>query len=57
MERKDPKTFEKLEAVMQTYPEIDEVIQDNGSVKAVPISPFALYKREHGPITKYAKKK
>lgn len=56
MERKDPKTFEKLEAVMQTYPEIDEVIQDNGSVKAVPISPFALYKREHGPITKYAKK-
>ncbi|MGX7204736.1 type II CRISPR RNA-guided endonuclease Cas9 [Enterococcus pingfangensis] len=56
MERNDPKTFEKLVNILQIYPEIDEVVQENGTIKSVPISPFALYKRDHGPVTKYAKK-
>lgn len=56
MEKNDPKTFEKLVNILQTYPEFDEVIQDNGTVKQVAISPFELYRRKNGPITKYAKK-
>ncbi|WP_313631679.1 type II CRISPR RNA-guided endonuclease Cas9 [Enterococcus devriesei] len=56
MERKDPKTFEKLVTILEKYPDHIEEIQDNGSVKKIPISPFEYYRRNNGPITKYAKK-
>ncbi|MGM0125644.1 CRISPR-associated endonuclease csn1 [ec:3.1.-.-] [Enterococcus sp. AZ194] len=52
----DPKTFEKLEQIMKDYPDFDEILQDNGKVKNVAISPFENYRRENGPVTKYAKK-
>lgn len=56
MEKNDPKTFEKLVKILEEYPEYDEVFQDNGSVKEVAISPFELYRRKNGLVTKYAKK-
>lgn len=56
MQQLDPKTFEKLVKIMTDYPEYTEITQDNGKVKRVDISPFELYRQEHGPVTKYAKK-
>lgn len=56
MEKNDPKSFEKLVNILQSYPEFEEIVQDNGSIKRIAISPFELYKRDFGPITKYAKK-
>ncbi|MDR2834441.1 MAG: type II CRISPR RNA-guided endonuclease Cas9, partial [Streptococcaceae bacterium] len=52
----DPKTWEKLLAIIKEYPETEEITQDNGKVKKVPVSPFELYRRNYGFITKYAKK-
>lgn len=56
MERIDPKTFAKLEMILTEYPESIEVVQDNGKVKVEKISPFELYRRDNGFITKYSKK-
>lgn len=56
MQQHDPQTFEKLEKIMQEYPDKIEQITANGSVKEISISPFAVYRQEHGSITKYAKK-
>ncbi|MGX7350627.1 CRISPR-associated protein cas9/csn1, subtype II/nmemi [Enterococcus canis] len=56
MQQLDPMTFEKLEKVLKEYPDFEEVQQDNGRVKRIPISPFELYRREKGPITKFAKR-
>lgn len=51
----DPKTFEKLEDVIQTYPSSQEIIEGE-RVKVIEVSPFELYRQEHGFIKKYAKK-
>ncbi len=56
MQRLDPGSFAKLEQVLKDYPEKIEQIQPNGKVTQVDISPFEMYRREHGFITKYAKK-
>lgn len=53
----DRQTFEKLETIMVEYPDSKEVVQDNGTVKTVKVSPFELYRQDNGPVTKYAKKK
>lgn len=56
MQRLDPQTFTKLEQIMEEYPGKIDATQPNGTIKLVDISPFELYRREHGPVTKYAKK-
>lgn len=56
MQQIDPQTFEKIEKIIDEYPNFMEEIQDNGKVKRISISPFEYYRREHGPVTKYAKK-
>lgn len=56
MQRIDPQTFAKLEQIIRDYPVKIEITQPNGKVKPMDISPFELYRREHGPVTKYAKK-
>ena len=55
MAQKDPQTFAKLEQIMEEYPDFIEV-ETNGKVKKQAISPFELYRRENGYVTKYAKK-
>lgn len=55
MAQKDPKTFEKLEQIMEEYPDFIE-IEVKGKVKKQAVSPFELYRRDNGPVTKYAKK-
>lgn len=55
MAQKDPQTFAKLEKIMDEYPDfIEEEV--SGKIKKVAISPFELYRRENGYVTKYAKK-
>ena len=56
MARIDPKTFEKLEKIVAEYPESIEVVQDNGKVDVQKISPFELYRKDNGFVTKFAKK-
>lgn len=56
MQRIDLQTFAKLEQIISDYPAKIEITQPNGKVKPMDISPFELYRREHGPVTKYAKK-
>lgn len=56
MQRLDPRSFDKLQQVLKDYPSKTEQVQPNGKVRQVDISPFELYRREHGFITKYAKK-
>lgn len=55
MAQNDPKTFEKLEEIIQSYPSTREIIVGE-KVKVVDVSPFELYRKEYGYITKYAKK-
>lgn len=38
------------------YPDKIDQMQTNGKVKSVEISPFELYRRNHGMVTKYSKK-
>lgn len=52
----DPRSFEQLEKIMNTYPDSIEKTMRNNDVKSVAISPFELYRRDHGPVKKYAKK-
>lgn len=52
----DPRSFQKLEQVLETYPDKIDRDQNNGKVKSVKISPFELYRKDHGMIKKYAKK-
>lgn len=56
MAQKDPQTFAKLEAVIKEYPTKEEIVLTNNKVKEVDVSPFELYRRDNGYITKYAKK-
>lgn len=55
MAQKDSKTFAKLEKIMAEYPDYIEV-ESNGKIRKQAISPFELYRRDNGYITKYAKK-
>ncbi|GAB2028116.1 type II CRISPR RNA-guided endonuclease Cas9 [Lactovum odontotermitis] len=55
MQEKDPKTWAKLVDVLEKYPDSEENTQTDGKVKVVPVSPFELYRRDNGFITKYAK--
>ena len=55
MQAKDPKTWKKLLQVLKDYPDFEEKTQVDGKVKVVSISPFELYRRDNGFITKYAK--
>ena len=52
----NPRTFSDLEKVMTDYPDKIEKVQTNSKVKAVDISPFELYRRDHGMVKKYSKK-
>jgi len=52
----DLRSFERLEKILDTYPDKIDQVQNNGKVKFVPISPFELYRRDHGMVKKYAKK-
>ncbi|WCG35033.1 type II CRISPR RNA-guided endonuclease Cas9 [Companilactobacillus farciminis] len=52
----DPRTFSELEKIIADYPDKIEKVQTNGKVKAVDISPFELYRRDHGMVRKYSKK-
>ncbi|WP_125590553.1 type II CRISPR RNA-guided endonuclease Cas9 [Companilactobacillus jidongensis] len=52
----DIRSFSKLENIMNNYPDHIEKVQDNGSVKSIKISPFELYRRDHGMVRKYSKK-
>ncbi len=56
MYRIDPKTFGKLEQIVAEYPDKIEEQQANGRIKLQEISPFEVYRREHGKVRKYAKK-
>ncbi|MDR1773493.1 MAG: type II CRISPR RNA-guided endonuclease Cas9 [Clostridioides sp.] len=56
MRNLDNKSFEKLEKIMKDYPDKEEVIQSDGTLKTEDVSPFEMYRRENGYITKYAKK-
>ncbi|AYG00248.1 type II CRISPR RNA-guided endonuclease Cas9 [Lactococcus allomyrinae] len=55
MQEKDPKTWEKLLKILKNTPDFEEKTQTDGKVKVIPVSPFELYRRENGFITKYAK--
>lgn len=55
MQEKDSKTWDKLVKVLKDYPDFEEKTQTDGKVKVMPISPFELYRRDNGFITKYAK--
>lgn len=55
MQEKDSKTWEKLVKILKDYPDFEEKTQVDGKVKIVPVSPFELYRRDNGPVTKYAK--
>ncbi|MFC4652784.1 type II CRISPR RNA-guided endonuclease Cas9 [Lactococcus nasutitermitis] len=55
MQVKDTKTWEKLEKILKEYPDFEEKTQVDGKVKIMPASPFELYRRDNGFITKYAK--
>jgi len=52
----DPRTFSELERIIADYPDKIEKVQTNGKVKPVDISPFEMYRRDHGMIKKYSKK-
>lgn len=52
----DPRTFSELERIIADYPDKIEKVQTNGKVKPVDISPFELYRRDHGMVKKYSKK-
>ncbi|MGM9904251.1 MAG: type II CRISPR RNA-guided endonuclease Cas9 [Enterococcus sp.] len=56
MQEKDSKTFEKLEKILTKYPDRKDCTQVDGKVKSITVSPFELYRKEHGFLTKYAKK-
>lgn len=55
MQEKDPKTWKKLVKILKDYPDFEEKTQLDGKVKQISVSPFELYRRENGFITKYAK--
>lgn len=55
MQKNDPKTWKKLVEILDSYPDSEEITQVDGKVKRVKVSPFELYRRENGFITKYAK--
>lgn len=52
----DFRSFKKLIEVLDTYPNKIDKTQDNGKVKSINVSPFELYRRDHGMIKKYSKK-
>lgn len=52
----NPRTFSDLEKVMTDYPDKIEKVKTNSKVKVVDISPFELYRRDHGMVKKYSKK-
>lgn len=51
----DPRTFEMIEQILVDYPEKIDQTQQNGKVKSVDISPFELYRQNHGLLKKYSK--
>lgn len=54
-QEKDPKTWEKLMGIFNKYPDFEEKTLSDGKVKIISVSPFELYRRENGYVTKYAK--
>lgn len=52
----DPRSFNHLEKIMNTYPDSIERTMSNNKVRIVSISPFELYRKDHGPVKKYSKK-
>lgn len=55
MAKLDPQSFALLEQVLQQYPDQIEEIDQSGKVKPKNVSPFELYRRDHGFLHKYAK--
>ncbi|GBG94279.1 hypothetical protein LFYK43_07380 [Ligilactobacillus salitolerans] len=56
MKQIDPSSFSKLEKIMSNYPAFEELLDQSSKVKRVDVSPFELYRREHGDIKKDSKK-
>ncbi|MCB5955766.1 type II CRISPR RNA-guided endonuclease Cas9 [Enterococcus sp. CWB-B31] len=56
MQQHDLNSFNKLETILLEYPDKEEIVQNNKTVKTQKVSPFELYRRGNGWITKYAKK-
>ncbi|MCH4010266.1 type II CRISPR RNA-guided endonuclease Cas9 [Companilactobacillus sp.] len=54
--RIDPKTFAMLEEILEMYPDTTEIVGKDGKVKKIKVSPFELYRRDHGMVRKYSKK-
>lgn len=54
--RVDPKSFAKLEKIMETYPDKVEITDRSDKVKKVSASPFELYRKDNGLVTKYSPK-
>ncbi|MFD1418982.1 type II CRISPR RNA-guided endonuclease Cas9 [Companilactobacillus keshanensis] len=52
----DPRSFNYLEEIMNTYPDSIEKMGRNDKVHVVAVSPFELYRLDHGPVRKYSKK-
>ncbi|NVY96869.1 type II CRISPR RNA-guided endonuclease Cas9 [Lactobacillus sp. DCY120] len=51
----DPRSFQRLVEIVENYPDSQEVVDNANQVKQKKISPFELYRREHGCVRKYAK--
>ncbi|CAJ1182194.1 CRISPR-associated endonuclease Cas9 1 [Companilactobacillus paralimentarius] len=52
----DERSFSELEKVLYMYPDKIDQTQNNGKVKSIDISPFELYRRDHGMVKKFSKK-
>ncbi len=56
LNRIDPRSFKQLEDILDRYPDKIDMVQANGKVKSISVSPFELYRRDHGMLRKYSKK-
>lgn len=52
----DPRSFEVLEKIYHEYPNSIEKQDQSGKVKTYDVSPFEMYRQDHGLIKKYSKK-
>jgi len=53
--RYDPKSFSKLEEIVGKYSDKKELVKNNNEVKVIEVSPFELYRCNHGKVKKYSK--
>lgn len=51
----DPKSFKQLESIIKEYPATIEKIDSKNKIKNIKVSPFELYRQNHGYVRKYSK--